>query len=384
MANILVFNKTAFGISETFIYKQVKALSEKNKVFVATYETTSLFPVEKFSVIKLKKRPFSGRLKVLNNVFLNSPQKKEQFAHTQLTRIIKQKKISLIHAHYGTGGLVVLKAAKEMDIPLVVSFHGYDASAKLKVAEYARQLPELFDYASGIIICSNHMIQTLTLQKWMSKVHFLPYGIDTSFFKPTSWTKIDKVVRLLHSGRVVAKKGVVDLIKVFHQLLLTHNNIQLDIVGAGDDLEQCKALMQTLQVPEDKLLFHGAQPHEMVKAFINKADIFILNSRVAPNGDMEGLPNTILEAMSMGKAVVSTYHAGIPDAITSGIDGVLVKENDNEALKSALEELINNAEKRSMLGQNGRRTVVEKFDEKEMSKKLQNIFIQLREEVVVS
>jgi colanic acid/amylovoran biosynthesis glycosyltransferase len=97
------------------------------------------------------------------------------------------------------------------------------------------------------------------------------------------------------------------------------------------------------------------------KKVLNEADIFILNSRTADDGDMEGTPVSLLEAMSMGKAVISTNHAGIPYVIQNNENGMLVPERDNEKLELAMRDLIENEEKRINLGKQARQTVVSRF-----------------------
>ncbi len=379
MSTILVYKKAIFNISETFVYRQVLALTEKHKVYVAGYKINNNFPATGFTTIQLRKTLFKKEYHLLNKlagVFLLK--KKSLIAFLQLYRIIKQKKIAFIHAHYGTGGLEALKAARFTKTPLIVSFHGYDASSKMKNPGYVKRLPALFAYAAAIVVSSTHMIKSLGLDRWKEKVHFVPYGIDAGFFKSPQKFENQNLI-LLHSGRVVEKKGVPDLIIVFSHLLRKHSNICLHIVGDGEELERCKLLVQDLSIPEEKIKFHGAQTQQSVKAFMGKADIFILNSRTAADGNMEGLPNAVLEAMSMEKAVVSTFHAGIPDAITNGYNGYLVEENDNTALESAIEKLLLHGEERARVGKNARQTVLEKFTEAVMQKKLTELFTKLND-----
>jgi colanic acid/amylovoran biosynthesis glycosyltransferase len=107
------------------------------------------------------------------------------------------------------------------------------------------------------------------------------------------------------------------------------------------------------------------------------ADIYVLNSRTDDKGDMEGLPNSILEAMSMEKPVISTYHAGIPQAIQDGVNGLLVKERDNEGLAAALEKLIQDRDMRRRLGVEARKTIVANFSANSMETKIQSVFAGL-------
>ncbi len=124
--------------------------------------------------------------------------------------------------------------------------------------------------------------------------------------------------------------------KVFSDLSTRMPDIRLNVIGDGPELGAIQQLAQDTRAVK----FYGSQPHEEVKKFMLDADIFVLNSRVGDSGDMEGLPVSLLEAMSMGKAVVSTRHAGIPEAVTDGVNGLLVNEKDNASLSAAIEKLI--------------------------------------------
>ena len=138
----------------------------------------------------------------------------------------------------------------------------------------------------------------------------------------------------------------------------------------------CKDLVDQLRLG-DKILLLGSKSHEVVNEHMKGADIYVLNSRTDDRGDMEGLPNSILEAMSMEKPVVSTYHAGIPQAIQDGVNGLLVNERDNEALSAALEKLIQDQQLRRSLGVAARKTIVTNFSANSMEDKIQAVFAKL-------
>jgi glycosyltransferase involved in cell wall biosynthesis len=106
----------------------------------------------------------------------------------------------------------------------------------------------------------------------------------------------------------------------------------------------------------------GAVFQEHLKPYLERADVFVLPCITASNGDMDGIPVSLMEAMAMEIATVSTYVSGIPELIKDGESGLLVKEKDPEALADALQTLLKDEEKRATLGKNGRRKVVEEFD----------------------
>jgi colanic acid/amylovoran biosynthesis glycosyltransferase len=363
--NLLIFNEKFFSISETFIYNYiVGSVKEYNINLLSNkWENRDIFPLQDtvhVHRVDKYKSVFDKYLTILYRKYLGHSTKFSLYYQFYIRSILKNTPIDLIHAHYGTNGITILPYASKMNVPLVVTFHGYDASKLTSNKEYIKSLKDLFEYASAIIVVSPHMVENLKLDPFMNKVHLVPYGIDTEYFKPNSAS--DKsTIGIIHFGRLVEKKGVPDLIKVFSKLVGRYNNIKLHIVGNGPKLNECRQVVSEMNITADKVVFYGAQPPSVIKKMVEQADIFVLNSRTAHDGNMEGMPNSILEAMSMEKAVVSTYHAGIPYVIRNGYNGLMVPENDNKALEAAIEKLCLDRQLRTQLGRNARQTVLEKF-----------------------
>lgn len=378
MKKILAVNHSFFPISETFIYNQVLALSSAYTVDLlgSSFINEELFVLEnKKHLFKYHYGVFDGMVStVLKNVLCNK-ERLSPAAHNKIRKLMEKEGIDYVHAHFGYMGLRILPVAKTLNIPLIVSFHGLDASPEsLNQGDYRKNLKKLFDYASGIIIVSSHMFRSLDLGPYQEKVHFIPYGVDTDKFRKAPVIKKERTIRILHVGRLVEKKGVPDLISVFLKIYHQYD-IRLDIIGDGPERERCQALIAGHADKQVPIELWGAKPHDFILQMLHAADIFVLNSRVSPSGDMEGLPNVILEAMSMGLPVLSTYHAGIPDLIQSGENGVLVDEYDNTQLMEALIRLIEEEDKRERLGSKARQTVVETHALHLMGKRLRDVFL---------
>jgi colanic acid/amylovoran biosynthesis glycosyltransferase len=358
MKNLLIYHNHFYSISEVFIYKQVAYLSQYFKIYLVANKFSNEGLTEHRNIERFKLNSVEMFCSKAMSLFSHSKKERELIFYNsfQISNLIRHKNIDLIHAHYGTSAITILEVAKKSKVPLIVSFHGVDASKALNNKTYADRLPELFEYASKIIIVSRHMIDTLKLHKWLNKVLLIPYYVDPEFFKPSGHQATDRVIRLLHSGRLVGKKGVPDLIRVFHNLYQKHNNISLTILGDGPELMRCKNLVSDLNLTA-VVKFLGARNNEAVKQEMDAADIFVLNSRKDDNGDMEGTPVSLIEAMAMEKAVVSTLHAGIPDIIKNRVNGLLVAEKDNAALEAALTELIENPALRNNLAKEARNFV---------------------------
>jgi len=372
---VLAFNTSFFAVSETFIYNQAKALSEDFKVHLLS---SKFLNPHQFDISDFKKheiRRVNGLVnrvsqKVLNVSLFNIK------SYIMLNRLFKKNNFKVIHAHYGTKALEILPLAKLYKIPLIVSFHGADASRALGYQKYKNKLSGLFDYASGIIISSMHMKETLGLSDWINKVHFIPYGVDQHYFTPDSEIQVNGKIKILHTGRIVSKKGVPDLVRVFRLLSEEYDHLELHLVGDGEEIAECKELVQKYGLDE-KVIFYGSVVHKKVKKLLDEADVFVLNSRVDEDGDMEGTPNAILEAMCMGKPVVSTKHAGIPFVIEHQKNGLLVEERHNKELKESIESLIQNPKLRKKLGKNARKTILGSYTIEVMEDKIQEVFRNL-------
>jgi colanic acid/amylovoran biosynthesis glycosyltransferase len=374
--NILIFNSVFFAKSQTFIYQQVKGLSKTHTVSLLgfNFENDEFFPTDaRKHHVKFYSNLFDRFFSALIRKIRNNYSSIGYISKRKIVNILSHNRTDVIHAHFGPGALLILPIAKALNIPLIVTFHGVDASpAYLKRAKYRSDLPELFDYAKAIIIVSPHMLETLAIDSWRQKVHVIPCCVDSEYFKRQGIKQRASDIEIIHSGRLTPKKGVPDLIRVFIQLSSRHSNIKLIIIGEGEDKELCQSLANQ-SIYKNKIVFAGSQSQADVCLAMQNADIFVLNSRTDSLGDMEGSPVSILEAMSLEMPVVSTYHAGIPNVITDQLNGLLVPENDNEALEFAIEKLINSEADRIELGLKARQRILSDFTNDIMLKKINSI-----------
>lgn len=374
---ILIYNREFFKLSQTFLFQQAKILSEIYDVHLVAqkYVNPHDFDVSKFNkhIIFPAKNVISRAFNKLIRKIYQTNLSLDISSFFYLRNLLKDKRLKAVHAHFGPRALELLGFLKRKNIPLVVTFHGYDASQMLRNERYRSRLTELFDYASAIIVVSSHMIESLKLKDYMDKVYLMPCTVDPSKFQSKEKKSNSNKIKILHTGRLVGKKGVQDLIKVFKELSLEFDNIELHIAGDGKEEDACKALVKELDI-DDKVIFYGKVPHEKVKQLLNLVDIFVLNSRTDENGDMEGTPVTLLEAMYLGKAVVSTKHAGIPDVVDHAKNGLLAKERANNELKNCIEELILNKQLRNKLGQQAKKTIEESYTVESMREKIFDVF----------
>lgn len=377
---ILEYNNLFFGISQTFIYNQLKFLSGHYDVdlIAKNYANPHNFDISSFDKYRINhsRRVFDRAFNKIARSFFHNSINVDVKSLFLIHRLLLKKKYKAIHAQFGINGVEILPFAKLHKVPLVVTFRGYDASQKLSDRQYKDKLPDLFDYASAIILVSSHMIETLKLTPWLHKVHVIPSAVDPDQFFYENRRNGSEKIKILHSGRFTAKKGVPDLISVFSKLREKHQNIELHLIGEGSEMAQCRKLVTGSNI-EDHVRFYGALSHEEVRCKMSEADIFVLNSRTDEEGDMEGTPTSLMEAMYMEKAVLSTRHAGIPFLVDHEKNGILVNERANDELYDSLEMLILQPELRVRLGKKAKQKIEAGYTTEVMGKKIKKVFDDL-------
>lgn len=269
-------------------------------------------------------------------------------------------KIELLHIHFGTYAVYFKDICVELDIPFVVTFHGFDiTSAVDRWSSYAKELTSLFSSAAFAFVISEDMktrLISLGCPEIKIKVSYL--GVPTDNFTPINRSGRDTLT-FLHAGRLTEKKGVVDLVKSFATAFKGQKNVRLTIAGSGEEEQSILGAITKNEIAGQVSMLGNLSQSDL-KAAYEDADVFVLNSRVDSNGTKEGLPIGILEASSAGLPVISTLHAGIPESIINGETGILVPERNNEDLVDALKKMQDEG-LREAFGKDGRLYMEEKF-----------------------
>ena len=203
-------------------------------------------------------------------------------------------------------------------------------------------------------------------------IHVLYHGTDLKRFRPDrSGVEAD---RILSVGRLVSKKGFEDLVDALALIDTKGLRVRADVYGGGplrDELE-VRANRSGL---EGRLIFHGARLQDEIIAAYRRAAVFVLAPVVTGDGDRDGIPNVLVEAMASGVPVVATRISGIPELITDGIDGLLVREHDPAALAGAIERLLRDPGLAARLGRAGRVRVERDFDLVANTRRLRALFV---------
>ncbi|MCI0709837.1 MAG: glycosyltransferase family 4 protein [Chloroflexi bacterium] len=282
---------------------------------------------------------------------------------------VHHNNIEHIHAQFlTTPATIAVIASKISGIPYSTTGHAFDIFATS---------PQLINgglktkckHAAFNVMISNYNLQHMKQKQIPGRFELIYNGIDTTLFPhPHPETILTHhLVRLLAVGSLIEKKGHYILIEAVKTLSERDISVELSIIGGGpleDDL-RAKA--------GDNVQFLGTMPQEKVVENYASCDIVVLACVVAANGDMDGLPTTLIEALAMELPAISTDISGIPEVIINGETGLYVETGKSAALADAIQWMIEHPDEARRMGQRGRELVLERFDRRKNARRLYDL-----------
>jgi len=332
-------------ISETFIRRHIN----------------DLWPGDTCIVTGTRKKPHCGQWETENPLLVIEEQNyisKESLFHrinSKLRRIInysegsaksegikaflQSQNVQVFMAEYLDFSLYYLPICKEIGIKFFAHAHGYDVSSRVKDPYWRKRYLEL-NAADGIITMSEFSKKVLRNLGIRIPIYVIPYGIIPEKFTVKS---VDSSkIKFLASGRLVSKKAPLVTLKAFQIAQTILPDMELTFIGSGELGVQMENFVRENGL-QDKIVMTGSLPNKEVLQLMAMADIYVQHSVICPEtGDMEGLPVSILEAMAAGLPIISTRHAGIPEAVIEGENGYLVDEFDVKSMAEKMVELAGN------------------------------------------
>lgn len=288
--------------------------------------------------------------------------------------------VDILHCHFGFNG-VLGAHLKRLGFcrHLVVTFHGIDVSKVLDQAGNHHPYSVLFEHADLILPISHRWEKKLIeLGAPADRVQVHRVGIDVDRFKYQERKSRDGSLRLATTARFTEKKGLRYAIEAVALLRRIRPDLLLryDIIGSGAEWNDINQLIDRLGV-RDLVNLHGPQPHHEVETMLAQADAFVLPSVTAANGDQEGIPVSLMEAMASGMPVLSTWHSGIPELVEDGVSGFLVPERDPEMLAERIAYLADHPDRWREMGYCGRVKVESGFNLLQQNDSLLALYLEL-------
>jgi len=302
------------------------------------------------------------------------------FTLKQLEKVIFKygniKSLKLIHAHFGQNGIAAIKLKKELKIPLVTSFYGYDTGrlAKLFLPYYKPLIKE----GDLFLVLSKDMkedLLNLGFPPEKTLIHHL--GVDTNEFNIKRDSSKDNSFKLLTIARLDEGKGVHIVLKALQLLFDIQPSmkqiIKYKIVGGGAYEDNLKQFINEYNLSDNVEIINNLgvkNGREIVKEQLRNSDIFILCSYQTTRGTKEGTPVVLMEAQSCGLPCIATTHAGIPEIVINGETGILVKEKCPEEICQAILFLYQNKEIVESMKIQARQHIIENFNQSVQMDKL--------------
>jgi colanic acid/amylovoran biosynthesis glycosyltransferase len=342
---VLMFSNI-FGGKNTFIHNELVNLKDKCEIkyiAIEEIENRSLkIEFDNFKIIPFSENRLQKKIKWWlwrQDIYLSF--KNKDFAK-KIRKEVNFFKPDVIHLQFGYEALKFLDNYYNPDIPYIIHFHGYDASAMFRKKAYVKKLKYFLSLNNVHQIYVSNFIKKRFIKYNLdvSRGNIIKCGIDLSKFKQkeiqNTKDRNDWVFTQVSSQ--VEKKGIPYAIKGFYNFINNHKNINCKFFITGFPTEENKTLVEKYKLT-DQIIFTGLLSHKQVEELLCKTDVFIHCSITSEEGDEEGIPTAIMEAMAMRIPVLSTFHSGIPELIKNNVHGVLVEEKNADQISEALEKL---------------------------------------------
>jgi colanic acid/amylovoran biosynthesis glycosyltransferase len=325
----VIIQLDSMGVSDTIVAN--KLLNQTDRPHSSTLE----LPVFKENIAEkiinrsLDKLGFSG---------YDWQELKESSRRDHLKKIIQQTQPDVVHAHFGPQGYLIVPVTRVLGISLVVSFHGFDAFRLPKEDGWPERLSEIFQGATIITVVSGIMRDHLIkLGCPPEKLRIIHVGKKLAHYSFS--TRERKIINFISIGRLTEKKGHLDTVNAFLKLNSRFPDLSLKIIGEGELMETLLRVIEANKL-EHKIQLLGSMNHQEAIRHLEDADAFILCSKVAANGDQEGIPTVLMEAQAMGLPCISTLHSGIPEVIPAENHWMLAEEASVDSIADKIEKLV--------------------------------------------
>ncbi|TWB08893.1 glycosyltransferase involved in cell wall biosynthesis [Nitrospirillum amazonense] len=373
MRDVVIFRHNLFRVSETFITEQARFLRRHAPLYVGRLRYGPP-PPGAASLALADLWPRFTLPRIGWQMLTRDPAPYE--------RLLAGRRPALIHAHFGVEGVYALPVARRLGLPLITTFHGFDATLSTAALMMS---PAWVNYPlfrgrlarqGDLFLCASAFIRERVLAMGFpverTRVHYI--GVDCQAIRPRD--PEEETPTILHVARLVEVKGAEYLIRAFSLLADWHPKAQLDIIGDGPLRKPLQRLAGTLGL-SSRIRFLGALPHTEVLARMRRAAMLVLPSVRTNTGRVEGLGMVMLEAAATGVPVIGSRIGGIPEAIVEDRTGLLAPERDATALARHMETLLDNRDLRHRMGWEARAHVGARFDITRQTAALEDIYDQV-------
>lgn len=365
--NIIIYREWLLPYSETFIKEQAENLNNFLPYYFGLKKVNGI-PLPEKRVITIDNGNFWGGIRYkINKIFKFSP---------SLVKEAQKINPKLIHAHFGPDGYKAIKLKRNLNIPLIVTFHGSDATTKKEYADslwlnsYFKNQSALFKYGDCFIAVSKFIKNKLLEQGFPQDKIIVHYtGVDTR--KINYVPNRERNRNVLFVGRIVENKGLKYLIDALEIVQRENPSIGLIVIGDGPLKDKME---QYAREKIKNFIFLGKQTFEQTIQYMSVCKILCVPSITLQNGQSEGLGQVFLEAGAMGTPVVSFLTGGIPEAVRHNHTGLLFPEKDVRQLAEGIAAVFKNIDLWNKLSMNAVKYINQNFNIQKQTQKLEEIY----------
>jgi colanic acid/amylovoran biosynthesis glycosyltransferase len=360
------------------IYRQITAIGRCRPVVIAQKrEQVGRYPFEPIYIVPKPATHFLRRF-----WFRQMRDVPWQISHRELRAlqtILSKTAASLLHIYFGQIAVHLLPLIRSWKKPSIVSFHGADVTVDMNKPAYREATRQMLDAVKLVLVRSESLRRAvIDLGCDERKIEIQRTGIplDEFPFRERNFVTAETEWRFVQAGRLIEKKGLPITLRAFALFLRQHPSANLTIAGEGPLLGELQKLAGELNI-DNRVSFTGFVSQEQLREIYDESHIFVHPSQTGHDGNQEGIPNSMLEAMASGLPVFATQHGGIPEAIENGVSGVLVPERDHEKLAAALLDAVKDPGFLSRTALNGAGFVRKNFDLRAQAQRLEDTYLKI-------
>jgi colanic acid/amylovoran biosynthesis glycosyltransferase len=358
------------------IYRQITSLRRVQPVVIAQkLENQERFPFRDIHVIR--KPTFHFLRRIWFKQIADRPWQISRAEVREIERALTESNAQLLHIYFGHIAVLLLPLIRQWQKSSLVSFHGADVLVDMQKPAYRRATEEMLSLVRRVLVRSESLRQAvIDLGCAPEKIEIQRTGIPlTDFpFRERSFPG-DGQWRLLQAGRLIEKKGLKTTLRAFAKFREEFPGARLTVAGEGTQLEELQSLARGLQIT-GAVDFVGFVSQEELHELFYSSHIFLHPSETGRDGNQEGVPNSMLEAMASGLSVFATRHGGIPEAVENNVSGILVNERDHRALGDALIDCATDSGGLVAMGRAASESVVKNFKQTEQTRRLEEIYLR--------